>query len=144
MKLSTKSRYGLRVLLQIAMDAETHVVTGRELAETQEISEPYLEQIMIPLKKSGMVSTVRGCHGGYRLKKSALEITVLDIIELFEGELSLVKCIDDKEVCSRHHVCTTSFVWNELSRVLREKAQAITLAHLVFQTKQRQQPEFMI
>ena len=70
MKLSTKSRYGLRVLLQIAMDSEkSKVVSGREISRKQEISEPYLEQIMIPLKNAGIVSTVRGCRGGYRLKR---------------------------------------------------------------------------
>lgn len=145
MKLSTKSRYGLRVLLQIALDAENqHVVTGRELAEKQAISEPYLEQIMIPLKNSGTVSTVRGCHGGYRLKKSANEITVLDIIELFEGELSLVKCVDGNNSCDRFKSCTTATVWDELSRALREKARSITLAGLVIRAKQHQQPEFVI
>jgi len=145
MKLSTKSRYGLRVLLQIALDAEKqHVVTGRELAEKQEISEPYLEQIMIPLKSSGLINTVRGCHGGYRLKKTPQEINLLDIIELFEGELNLVKCNDGKKVCSRQKNCTTSHIWDELSRALRDKARSITLARIVDMARENQQPEFII
>lgn len=145
MKLSTKSRYGLRVLLQIAIDsADNKVVTGRELAEKQEISEPYLEQIMIPLKNYGAVSTVRGCRGGYRLKKPASEITVLDVIELFEGELNLVRCNDGKNVCDRCNTCVASNVWKELSGSLRDKAASITLESLAEQTKMNNQPEFII
>jgi len=145
MKLSTKSRYGLRVLLQIALDAESqHVVTGRELAEKQEISEPYLEQIMIPLKSAGLITTVRGCHGGYRLKKTPQEITILEIIELFEGELNLVKCTDGNQPCHRLKNCTTAQVWDEISQTLRDKARSITLARLVLMAKENQQPEFII
>ncbi len=145
MKLSTKSRYGLRVLLQIAIDSETQrVVTGRELAGKQEISEPYLEQIMIPLKNSGTVSTIRGCRGGYRLKRQPHEITVLDIIELFEGELCLVKCSEGDSTCKRCDTCVTSQIWEELSISLRNKAASINLASLVTLAKQNKQPEFII
>ncbi len=145
MKLSTKSRYGLRVLLQIALDSEnSHVVTGRELAERQDISEPYLEQIMIPLKNSGLVSTVRGCRGGYRLKKDAAEITVLDVIELFEGELSLVKCNEGTTSCPRSKFCSSSRVWRELSETLRDKARSINVAMLAEQERIIIQPEFVI
>ena len=145
MKLSTKSRYGLRVLLQIAIDsADNQVVTGRELAEKQAISEPYLEQIMIPLKNCGAVSTVRGCRGGYRLKKPAAEISVLDVIELFEGKLCLVNCDDSKEPCPRCDHCTTSQVWRELSETLRAKARSISIAQLAEEEKMRNQPEFVI
>ncbi len=145
MKLSTKSRYGLRVLLQIAIDSKNdHVVTGREIAESQEISEPYLEQIMIPLKNYGAVSTVRGCRGGYRLKKDAAEISVLDVIELFEGELSLVRCHDGHSSCPRCKFCSASAVWKELSETLREKARSITIAMLAEQEQLAKQPEFVI
>jgi len=146
MKLSTKSRYGLRVLLQIALDSEREgaVVTGHDLAERQEISEPYLEQIMIPLKRAGLVTTTRGCRGGYRLKKPAREITVLEIIELFEGELVLVKCVNDKQPCTRKNICPATLVWEELSAALRDKARSITLERIVTMAKENQSPEFMI
>jgi len=145
MKLSTKSRYGLRVLLQIALDAESqHVVTGRELAEKQEISEPYLEQIMIPLKSAGLVTTVRGCRGGYSLKKAPPDINVLELIELFEGELNLVHCADGKHPCARLKTCATSRIWEELSAAFREKAKSITLARIMMMAKESQQPEFII
>ncbi|MDD3117673.1 MAG: Rrf2 family transcriptional regulator [Victivallales bacterium] len=145
MKLSTKSRYGLRVLLQIAADsAENRVVPGHKLAEKQAISEPYLEQIMIPLKNSGIVSTVRGCRGGYRLNRPAAAISVLDIIELFEGEFGLVKCRDGQHVCARRDHCVAARVWQELSGALREKARSINIAALAEEEKKYHQPEFII
>ena len=86
MKLSTKTRYGLRILLQIAADTENNKkgsVKGKSIAQMQNVSEAYLEQIMIPFKTAGFVKTVRGCNGGYALNRPAESITVLDIIELF-------------------------------------------------------------
>lgn len=145
MKLSTKSRYGLRVLLQIAIDSEKkRIVTGRELARRQEISEPYLEQIMIPLKNSGTISTVRGCRGGYRLKKPPSEITVLSVIEIFEGDLHLVRCRDSHSPCPRHEYCITSKIWMELTESIREKADSINLELLMNMAKEQKHPEFSI
>jgi Rrf2 family protein len=131
MRLSTKVRYGARILLQIALDTrEISAVKGKDIARKQNISEAYLEQIMIPLKSKGLIKTVRGCNGGYALKKEAEAITVLDIIELFEGRVELVKCAEGSKMCKRKSLCVTAEVWESLSNAIRNEASKITLKEL--------------
>lgn len=145
MKLSTKSRYGLRILLQIALESDAiPAIKGKDIAKKQEISEAYLEQIMIPLKNSGIIRTVRGCNGGYSLNRTPEEVTVLDIIELFEGKLHLVKCVSDSASCDRCNVCLAAEVWEHLSGVLRREASKITLASLVEKMKKNYGLEYVI
>lgn len=146
MKLSTKSRYGLRILLQIALETETQTSAGgRSIAEKQEISEAYLEQIMIPLKSAGIVKTIRGCHGGYVLNRAPEGISVLDLIEIFEGKIQLVKCSDGNgKKCPRHDICMTTDVWEHLSEVLKTEAGKITLASLVEKSKTNNKPVYVI
>ncbi|HCE43183.1 MAG TPA: Rrf2 family transcriptional regulator [Lentisphaeria bacterium] len=132
MKLSTKSRYGLRILLQIAIDnKDGKAAQGKAIARKQDISEPYLEQIMIPLKTAGLVRTTRGCNGGYFLNKKPEEITVLNIIELFEGEFNLVDCVADHKACNRTKTCQTINVWKRLAQALKSTAEKITLQSIL-------------
>jgi len=132
MKLSTKSRYGLRILLQIAIDnKDGKPAQGRSIAKKQDISEPYLEQIMIPLKTAGLVRTTRGCNGGYFLNKKPEEISVLNIIELFEGEFNLVECVTDPKSCNRTKTCQTINVWKKLANALKNTAEKITLESIL-------------
>ncbi len=136
MKLSTKSRYGLRILLQIALDNKVGKASqGKSISKKQEISEAYLEQIMIPLKNAGLVRTTRGCNGGYFLNKDPEEITVLDIIELFEGEFTLVDCVSDPKSCSRSKNCFTMNVWKKLANAFKATAGKITLAAILEDSK---------
>jgi len=148
MRLSTKTRYGLRILLQIALDSEGRAnasVKGKTISEKQEISEAYLEQIMIPLKSHGFVKTVRGCHGGYALNRSPEQITVLDLIELFEGKVQLVKCVGGEDGdCSRLGRCPTSAVWEGLSEGIRKLAGSISLRQIVDEAKAKGNPEYVI
>ncbi len=148
MRLSTKTRYGLRILLQIALDGEGgggRSVKGKTIAEKQEISEAYLEQIMIPLKSEGFVKTVRGCQGGYALNREPERITLLDLIELFEGPLTLVKCVGgDEGDCSRMAFCPTSAVWRELSEGIRKLAAGTTLKSVVEAARNKDNPEYVI
>lgn len=131
MRLSTKSRYSLRILVQLALEAkEGAAVKGRVIAKKQEISEPYLEQIMIPLKSAELVRTIRGCHGGYSLNKTPDEITILDIIELFEGKIEFAECVSDGK-CSLLDSCPTSDVWAHLSNTLRLEASKISLESII-------------
>lgn len=144
MKLSTKSRYGLRILLQIALDSVGNApVKGNVIAKKQELSEPYLEQIMIPLKNAGLIRTVRGCNGGYVLNMAPEKITLLNIIELFEGELQLVNCEDCRRFCATDAKCASSIVWKDLSDALRKEAAKITLAKVAEMSKQ-DLPEYVI
>ena len=136
MRLSTKSRYGLRILMQIALDnRDGKAAQGKSISKKQEISEPYLEQIMIPLKNAGLVRTTRGCNGGYFLNKDPKDITILNVIELFEGELNLVDCVSDEKNCSRIKNCQTSSVWKRIASSLRDTADKITLASILEEHK---------
>jgi len=140
MKISTKSRYGLRILVEVAINTTNGIsCTGRTVAKTLDLSEAYLEQIMIPLKTAGMVKTKRGCKGGYALSMDPNDITLLSVIELFEGKLTLVGCVGDASNCPKLNVCSTQAVWSELSQTLREKAASITLAQVVQQHLERTQ-----
>lgn len=132
MKLSTKPRYGLRILAQIAADGgDKTPVSGKEVARKQDISIAYIEQIMIPLRNAGIVRTVRGRSGGYLLDRPAKDISLLDIIELFEGRLELV---DD------HVSNDASGIWQRLSQVLRDEAESITVADLAEQLASHNPP----
>lgn len=122
MKLSTKPRYGLRILAQIAADGGDKIpISGKEVARKQDISIAYIEQILIPMRNAGIVRTVRGRNGGYLLDRPAKDISLLDIIELFEGRLELV---DD------HIANDASGLWQRLTQVLRTEAESITVADL--------------
>lgn len=145
MQLSTKTRYSLRILLQIAIETEsTSAVKGRIIAAKQEISEAYLEQIMIPLKTAGLVSTTRGCNGGYSLSKSPEEITVLDIMELFEGKIEFAQCVKDGRRCTRLDFCPTTKIWEKLSRGLEVEAAKITLSSILDDMKNKETQEYVI
>ena len=136
MRLSTKSRYGLRILMQIAMEnQEGKAAQGKTISKKQDISEPYLEQIMIPLKNAGYVRAMRGCNGGYFLNKNPQDITVLAVIELFEGELNLVDCVSDENNCPRVKECQTSNVWKKIAGSMRDTAGKITLASILDEHK---------
>ena len=145
MKISTKSRYGLRILVEVAINTNNGIsCTGKTISKSQSISEAYLEQIMIPLKTAGMVKTKRGCKGGYTLNMDANTITLLSIIELFEGKLTLVSCVSENS-CPMIDSCSTRSVWSELSQTIREKAGSITLAKIVKQhLENNQTTDFII
>jgi Rrf2 family protein len=131
-KLSTKSRYGLRILVQIALESrEGRLANGRILAREQEITEAYLEQIMIPLKAAKLVKTRRGCRGGYELDRAPEQITILEVLELFEGGVDLVNCDELDDPCPRRQSCLTRPVWKALSDGLRRTAAGMTVAGLL-------------
>ena len=133
MRLSTKSRYGLRILVQIALDNLNgkKLAQGRVIATRQDITDAYLVQIMIRLKRGGIIGTVRGCNGGYELRKQPEEITVLEVIELFEGTISLADCSKGNTKCKQTEKCSTTHVWLHLSDLFRNEAGKITLASIV-------------
>jgi Rrf2 family cysteine metabolism transcriptional repressor len=146
MKLSTKSRYGLRILIQIALDNLNgkRLSQGKKISKKQGITEAYLEQIMIPLKRGGVVGTVRGCNGGYQLKKATSEITVLEVIELFEGQITLSDCNSGKKPCVRSANCPTIHIWKDLEEAFRDKARSFTLEYIIEQYKNEAKPDYII
>ncbi|MCK5806507.1 MAG: Rrf2 family transcriptional regulator [Lentisphaeria bacterium] len=146
MQLSRKVRCGLRILVQVGAETAgtSRAVKGRMIAESQDLSEGYMEQLMIPLKDAGLIETVRGRSGGYRLGTSPSVVTLLDVMELFEGPMDLVDCNQGGLACPRQSACPTSSAWARLSRALRREASQIALSDLVRDVRSRRSPEYMI
>ncbi|QSH41506.1 Rrf2 family transcriptional regulator [Lentisphaerota bacterium ZTH] len=145
MNLSTKSRYGLRILLCLAKSYGTDVpLKGKAIASEQGLTEPYFEQIIIKLKAHSLVATVRGCHGGYLLNRSPETISLLEIVEIFEGPVELVKCRKGTSVCPRQSECAAQSVWHKLSRTIRTELAKVTLASIVQENENSDQPEYVI
>lgn len=133
MKISTKGRYALRLMLDIAEHSEGNTpVSIKDIAKRQEISDKYLEQIISVLNKAGYVRSTRGPQGGYLLKKKPEEYTVGMILRLTEGSLAPVACVeDDAEPCERMTGCATVRVWQKINDAVKDVVDNITLADLV-------------
>jgi len=140
-KLSTKGRYGTRLMLNLAL----HYAEGKEavvlknISEEEDLSIRYLEQIIIPLKIHKLVKSVRGAGGGYTLAKDPSKITVCEIVEVLEGSCSLVDCVEDDEFCERATECATHEIWKEASRLLKNFFESKTLQDLVIIAKKKRQ-----
>ena len=135
MKLSTKSRYGTRLMLDMAQhygDGPVHLAT---VAKRQGISVKYLEQIIIPLKKANYIQSVRGPKGGHQLAKPPEEITVGEIVALLEEGTTLAECWDNPMSCERSPDCATRTIWQEAAQAMFDKLQSITLADLLRRDK---------
>lgn len=130
MKLSTRSRYGTRAMLDLALNAEGGPVRLKDLAQRQGVSVKYLEQIIPALKNGGFVRSVRGINGGYMLAKDASQITLLEIISALEGPLAPVDCVDAPKLCPRSKACATHEVWKDVRAAIDGVLEAKTLAEL--------------
>lgn len=134
MRLSTKSRYGLRALFDIAYNSVNHPAQIQDISRRQKISPRYLEQIFQSLKRKGILKSKRGPQGGYILARSPEEITVKEILQATEGDMALVECASGgkrkKEECSFDGSCVTQTVWQEASAKLDEFFATITLKTL--------------
>jgi len=131
MKLSTRSRYGLRLMLSLATNTNKGPLQLSEISARENISEKYLGQIVIHLRAVGLVNSVRGAQGGYYLSREPKDITVLQIVECLEGDLSIVDCTLRPEECSRESACAAAQIWKLLSERVRETLAGITLADMV-------------
>lgn len=132
MKISTKGRYALRLMLDLAIHDTGEPVRIRDIAARQEISEKYLEQIISILNKAGFVRSVRGPQGGYHLMKEPAQYTVGMILRLTEGSLAPVACLDgDVNTCERQENCVTLRLWKMLNQAVSDVVDQVTLADLV-------------
>jgi Rrf2 family protein len=134
MRLSTKSRYGVRALFDMAYHAGTLPAQIKDISRRQNISPRYLEQIFQDLKKAGLIKSRRGPQGGYQLARKPQEISVKDIIHATEGEMALVNCVKQANgvggKCEFDNQCITQLVWAEASRTLNEYLGTVTLKDL--------------
>ena len=130
MKFSTKTRYGLRAMVELAAWKHDSPLMVRKIAEDQEVSKKYLNSIFSSLKLAGLVRATRGAAGGFTLARPAAEITVLDIVRALEGDLYPVDCCQTPDTCPRAAVCASRDVWAEVGRTLEGTLAKLTLAEL--------------
>ncbi len=132
MKISTKGRYALRMIVDLALNQENTFVSLKDIAERQNISKKYLEQIVPMLNSSGILRTNRGNKGGYMLAKSACELTVGDILRATEGTLAPVACLEfEPNTCARVNECSTLFVWEGLYKVVSDYLDSVTVQDII-------------
>lgn len=131
MKLSTRSRYGLRAIVDLAMEFGKGPLQIKAIAERQDISNKYLEQLMAILKSSGLVRSIRGARGGYVLAKDPKEIKVSDVFIALEGPLMTVDCLEHPEFCTKCSDCVTRDVWSQIQIAMMGVMESITLQDLV-------------
>lgn len=133
MKLSTKGRYGLRALIDLAAHCGEETVSINSISARQNISEAYLEQLMRSLRKAGLIESVRGAGGGYRLAKSADQISVGDALRALEGDLKAVACsaFYSEEGCAGADRCVTKYVWKRVNDAIENTVDSIMVSELV-------------
>ncbi len=130
MNLTTKMRYGSRVMVQLAGGFPDETISVKEMAREQNVSEKYLERIIAALKARGLVKSVRGVGGGYLLSRQPGEIRMLDVFEAVEGPTALVACVDDADECERSSFCPTRGLWVEMTRAMTDVLERTTLRSL--------------
>lgn len=137
MKLSTRGRYGVRAMLELALQQGGGPTALQELAGRQGISAKYLEQLLIPLKAAGLVNSVRGAKGGYLLATSPDKVSLYDIVKTLEGPLAVVECVQDPDSCERVGGCTVHLIWGEMSQILVDFLSGISLAKLAAMQREK-------
>ncbi|MBN1902858.1 Rrf2 family transcriptional regulator [Candidatus Sumerlaeota bacterium] len=135
MKLSTRGRYAARLMLDMSKHYGKGPVLLKDIARRQNISEKYLGQIIIPLKNAGLVHSTRGAHGGYTLSRKPQEITLKEVLETVEGDLSVVECAHNPDICSQSDSCVFHDIWVEISHDMIHTLELITLSHLIRKEK---------
>jgi len=131
MRLSSRSRYGTRMMVDLAQHYNEGPVQAGEIAKRQDISLKYLEQLLIPLKKANFIKSVRGPKGGHMLSHSPEKITIGQIVEVLEGGIDLSDCVEDADACARSSDCLTRGIWESATKVMHDKLNSITLSDVV-------------
>ncbi len=140
MKISTKGRYAVRVMLDLALNNTGECIKVKDIAARQGISEKYLEQIIAALSRAGYVKSVRGAQGGYRLSRAPKDYTVGMVLRVTEGSLAPVACLEEgAEACERCDTCETIGVWRELAKAIDAVVDGVTIADLADRQRQRQE-----
>ncbi len=131
MKISTKGRYGLRILIDLAMNESPKPRLLRDIAMSQQISEKYISRLVIDLRRKGLVRSIRGVNGGFHLGKKPQDVTLLDILEAMEGPISIVDCVTAPSKCKRNAHCAARGIWLQLNEGIRGLMGKITLADIL-------------
>ena len=137
MKVSTKGRYALRLMTDLAMHTDDGYISIKTVSQRQDISEKYLEQIIKMLSKAKLVESTRGAQGGYRLVKDPSQYTVGEILRVTEGSLAPVECLNDDSTCENCQNCVTIEIWQNVLDAKNEEVDNITLDYLVKKQKNK-------
>lgn len=146
MKLSTKGRYGLRAMVDLASFCEESPVSISSISARQDLSVTYLEQLLAKLRKAGLVQSIRGAQGGYVLTKDASEISVGEILRALEGDLSPVNCAEiskDDRSCSGSQFCVTKLVWQRINDSIEDTVNNMWLSELVEDSRKMNTQSFV-
>ena len=133
MNISTKGRYGMRILYDIAVHDDGKRRLMKDIAESQGISEKYISRLMISLRKAGLVRSVRGAKGGYRLGRDPSQISILEVVEAMEGRVCIVDCVGSSITCPKTQTCPTNGLWARLNREIRASMGKVTLSEVIEQ-----------
>jgi Rrf2 family cysteine metabolism transcriptional repressor len=136
-KLSTRTRYGVRLMLDLAQKHGNGPVLLKDIAKQEDLSEKYLSLIVMPLKASGLLKALRGASGGYTLSREPSEITLKEIVESLEGKIFLVDCDPDPKSCTRSGVCATRDVWQVIAAKITGELESMTLSDLVRTSREK-------
>jgi Rrf2 family protein len=137
MKLSTRARYGVRLMLALAQNYGKEPVYLKDIARQEDISEKYLSLLVIPLRKTGLVNSIRGAYGGYNLARAPEEINLKEIVDVLEGDCCLVDCVKDPTVCPRVFTCVTHDIWEMIGGKISETLNSISLDKMVKMNKEK-------
>ena len=143
MKLSTRARYGVRLMVALAFNYDKGPVFLKDVAKGENISEKYLSLIIIPLRRTGLVNSIRGAHGGYSLAKNPSQITMKEIIDVLEGDCSLVDCVSNPSSCPRVSICASHDIWAIIGGKISETLNSITLDTLVKMNQEKAEKTMM-
>jgi Rrf2 family transcriptional regulator, cysteine metabolism repressor len=138
MKLSTRSRYGLRALVDLVLNSTGQPVQLKDIAERQRISLAYLEHLIIPLNSAGIITSTRGARGGVKLARLPQQIRLKEILEILEGPLAPVDCLKDTRSCPRSGACATQDVWDEMRKAMETVLESKTLLDLAGNQKSKE------
>ena len=141
MKLSTRGRYGVRTLLDLALHQDEGLTLLKDIARRQEFSLPYLEHLIAPLIAAGLVKSTRGARGGVSLVKRPAEIKLGEAVELLEGPIAPADCVSHPESCHRSYFCVARDVWVEMREAMSQVLNSTTLQDLVDRQKGKGHPE---
>jgi Rrf2 family protein len=141
MKLSTKGRYATRALLDLALHHNQSLIPLKDIAHRQEIPLRYLEHLITPLIAAGMIISTRGPKGGISLVRSPEKIRLSEVIQLLEGPITPVECVNNPKICTRSELCATRDIWSELKEAIDGVLESTTLQDLVERQRKKEQPE---
>ena len=144
MKLSTRTRYGMRAIIELAENNRKDPLQLKIIAQRQDISAKYLEQLMVVLKSAGFVRSIRGAKGGYVLAKTPNQIKLSDVFHCLEGPVTTVECVENEDYCRRSLDCVARQVWTQVQEAIEGVLQSITLQDIVDRTKRSKTSDYQI